>query len=593
MRVLGISCDYHDAAAALVVDGEVVAAAEEERFSRLKHDAALPERAIASCLAIGDVGADALDAVVFHEKPFLVASRFLAAKQRRGPKGLRSFVDELPLLVKRNLTISARVDSALRRLGARRPPPLQFCEHHLSHAAAAFLPSPFERAALITFDGIGEWATTTIGRGSGREVDLLEEMRFPTSIGLLYAFVTTWCGFQANDGEYKLMGLAPFGEPVYADALREVVAVHDDGSMDVDARRVRWWSSSARRSRELADLLGGPPRSPGGPLVQRDADLARSVQELTEEVVLRTARHAAERTGETDVCLAGGVALNCVANGRLVREGPFERVWVQPAAGDSGSAVGAALWWWHGVAGGERSVDDRPGPLGDAMRGARLGPRFDDDEIAAWLEGEGISYRRATGEVELCREVAAALAAGRYVGWFQGRMEFGPRALGGRSILADPRSPTAQTDLNVKVKGRESFRPFAPAVLWEHAAEWFDIDRPSPYMTVTFPVAAPRRRAVEQEPEGFVDRVRVPRSEVPACTHVDGSARVQTVHRELDARFHLLLEEFHAATGCPVLLNTSFNVADEPIVCTPADAHATAVAAGLDLLVVGDCLVEL
>lgn len=593
MHVLGISCDYHDSAAALLSDGEIVAACEQERFSRTKHDRTTPQEAIASCLAIGGIGADDLDAVVFHEKPVLVATRHLATRQRRGPTALPSFVRDFPTLAHDNLMIASRVDTTLRRLGAARPPRLQYCEHHLSHASAAFHPSPFEHAAIVTLDGIGEWVTSTVGRGSVHGVDLLEEIRFPDSIGLIYALVTAWCGFTPNDGEYKLMGLAPFGRPTFSEAMRALCTLHEDGSVSVDRMALGWWTRSERRMRTVTELFSGGPLPRGEPLTQREADLARSVQDLTEEVVLRTAVHAAEVTGERDICLAGGVALNCVANGRLLREGPFERIWVQPAAGDAGSALGAALWWWHEVHGARRQPAHRSGPLGDAMRGARLGPGFDDDEVEHWIRSVPESHRHIADEDELCSTVAGHLADGRVVGWFQGRMEFGPRALGGRSILADPRSTTAQRDLNLRVKGRESFRPFAPAVLAERAAEWFDIDRASPYMTVTFPVHPERLKACEEEPTGFFERVQVPRSQVPACTHIDGSARVQTVHSDIDPRFHSLLREFEAVTGCPVLLNTSFNVADEPIVCTPDQALDTARRAGLDVVVVSDWLIDL
>ena len=593
MRILGLSCDYHDAAAALVVDGEVVAAAEEERFSRIKHDSALPGQATASVLAVGGVEADDLDVVILHEKPLAVFSRVLAARQRRGPRALGAFRREMPTLLGRNLMIGYRVDSMLRDLGARRPPRLRYGEHHLSHAAAAFLPSPFPSAAILTVDGIGEWATAAVGHGVQHRVELLEEQQYPNSLGLVYSLVTEWCGFEANDGEYKLMGLAPFGEPVYAEALREIVHLADDGSIEVDPRAVEWWGERPDRLQGLADLFGGPPRVRGAPLTRRDRDLARTVQEFVEEALLAMARHAHFLTGSTDLCLAGGVALNCVANGRLLDEGPFERLWVQPAAGDAGSAIGAALWYWHTECGNARGRGEPSGEdlVDDGMRGAQLGPSFGADEIEAWLASEGVAHRRIDDEGERCRLVAERLAAGDVVGWFQGRMEFGPRALGQRSLLADARSTTVQRNLNLRVKGRESFRPFAPAVLWERAGEWFELDQPSPYMTRTCRVAAERLLPVDDEPDDPAERVRVPRSEIPACTHVDGTARVQTVHRGTNPSFHCLLSAFEEVTGCPVLLNTSFNRAGEPIVCTPDDALVVARAAGLDLLVLGDCVV--
>lgn len=595
MRVLGVSCDYHDAAAALVVDGDIVAACDEERFSRHKHDSDLPVRAIASCLAIGGLEPDDLDAVVMYEKPLGVVGRVVSARQRRGPRAIGTFAREMPVLLGRNLMVGYRLDTALRRLGATRSPAIRYGEHHLSHAAAAFLPSPFPTAAILTIDGIGEWATATVGQGLHHRIDLLEELRYPNSLGLLYSLATVWCGFEANDGEYKLMGLAPFGEPRFAQEVERIAELHEDGSVSVAGRSVNWWGGNPRRMRRLCQYFDGPPRRADEPLGQREADIARSVQDYAETAVLRMAHHAAELTGESTLCMAGGVALNCVANGRIVREGPFDELWVQPAAGDAGSAVGAALWYWHDECGGRR--DPRPADGAappDAMAGAQLGPRFTSDEVAGWLDEQGIAHERIADESDRCARVAGRLADGEIVGWFHGGMEYGPRALGHRSILADPRSATVQRDLNLRVKGRESFRPFAPAVMWEHATEWFELDRPSPYMLLTCQVAASRRLpAPEAEPADLFERVQVPRSEIPACTHIDGSARVQTVHPETKPAFHRLLQSFRDLTGCPVLLNTSFNRAGEPIVCTPDDAVRAASAAGVDLLVLEDCLVEL
>ena len=593
MRVLGVSCDYHDAAAALVIDGEVAAAAEQERFSRRKHDNDVPGEAIASCLAMTGIEADDVDIVVVHEKPLAVFSRVIAARQRRGTRALPTFVREMPTLIGKNLLVDYRIERVLTALGRSSPPVVRYSEHHLSHAAAAFIPSPFASAAILTIDGIGEWATASIGQGMGNRLDLLAEQRFPHSLGLLYSLATTWCGFEANDGEYKLMGLAPYGAPRFVDALAELAQLGPDGSLEVDGAAVGWWSSHPERSRRLIELLDGPPRLPGEPLTERDLDLARSVQDLTERAVLGMARHAQRLTGETRICLAGGVALNCVANARLLREGPFDDIWVQPAAGDAGSAIGAALWWWHEQPGVERRPI--PAPLGDlkldGMSGAQLGPRFESDEIAAWLTGCGIAHERIPDRARRCDVVAERLAGGAVVGWFEGGMEFGPRALGHRSILADPRSTTVRQRLNQRIKDRESFRPFAPAVLWEEAKDWFDLDRPLPYMLVTVPLSPQRLLSVDDEPAELLARSEIARSELPACTHIDGSARVQTVHRELHPAFHHLLRSFHAATGCPALVNTSFNRAGEPIVCTPDDAVATARAAGLDLLVLEDCLV--
>ncbi|MEZ5138974.1 MAG: carbamoyltransferase N-terminal domain-containing protein [Acidimicrobiales bacterium] len=588
--VLGISADYHDSAAALLVDGRLVAAAAEERFTRRKHDRSLPVRAMAWMLDEHGIGPDDLAMVAFYEKPLTVVERILATHARVGPRGLPQLTSALAAWTREKGWIGYRIERALRRLG-RSMPELVYVEHHLSHAAAAFLPSPFERAAILTFDGVGEWATSSIAIGRGGEIEPIEELRFPDSVGLLYSTITAHCGFEVNDGEYKLMGLAPYGRPRYADVLRERVAhVDASGALALDQRWFRYRAGDAMASPALAELLG-PPRAAGEPLAQRHADLARSVQVVVEDLVLAAARHAAERTGERDAVLAGGVALNCVANGRLLREGPFERLWVQPAAGDDGSAVGAALWAWHHVGGHERAVDAGGA---DAMAGAALGPSYDRGAVRAWLDDIGIAHRAPEPDA-LVAEVARRLASGEVVGWFDGPMEFGPRALGHRSILADPRDRAMVQRVNLLVKGREGFRPFAPAVLASEAARWFDVDRPLPYMLFT---AAVRDAVLEEEPDEIVGhddlarRLGRTRSAIPACTHVDGSARVQTVHPELTPRFAALLEAFEAETGCPVLLNTSFNRKDEPIVCTPADALRCFEAVDLDLLVIEGCLVE-
>lgn len=587
--VLGLSCDYHDAAAALLVDGAVAAAVEQERCSRRKHDASLPLEATRECLDTAGVTAADVDEVVFHEHPLGVLSRFLATRQREGPPGAVTFVRSAPRLVGRNLMIAPRVARMLRRLGAPEPPPLKFVAHHRSHAAAAFLPSPYPHAAVLTIDGIGEWATASLSVGSHHRITMLEEQRFPDSLGLVYSLVTAWCGFRPNSDEYKLMGLAPYGEPRYLEALQRLVTVEDDGSVHVDGPAVAWFATRALRRRRLHALLGGAPRRGDAPLTSREADLAASVQALLEDAVLRMARHAHELTGERDLCMAGGVALNCVANGRLLREGPFERVWVQPAAGDAGSALGAALHLWHEALGNPREVDGEH----DSMCGAFLGPPTPDaDAVSFELDASGVEHRVLPDDDAVAAEVSESLAAGAVVGWYQGRAEFGPRALGHRSILADPRSPTVRARLNARVKGRESFRPFAPAVLAEHASEWFDLGHDSPYMLFVAPVRADRLVEVDPEPEGIEERASVPRSQLPACTHVDGSARVQTVVRDQNPELHSLLSRFHRDTGCPVLLNTSFNVAGEPIVSTVRGAVDTARRADLDLLVIGRVLVE-
>lgn len=583
--ILGISCDYHDAAAALLVDGRVVAACEEERFTRVKHDNSLPERAVEACLELGGVTAGEVDAIAFHEKPLAVVNRVLAARQRRGLKSLPKFVDEFPVLLRRNLMIAYRIEKMMNRLGAKRPPRLIYGEHHLSHAAAAFYPSPFESAAILTVDGIGEWATATIGHGSHHRIELLEDQRFPNSYGLLYSLLTEWCGFQPNDGEYKLMGLAPFGKPTYREALDSIAAVSEDGALRIDGKAVKWFGAGAKL-RKLDQLFDGPPLPRGAEPTEREANLAASIQQFTEDAMLSMARYAQRLTGERNLAMAGGVALNCVANGRVATEGPFENVWVQPAAGDAGSALGAALLVWHSV-----QAEPRNDP-GASPFLPYLGPEYDEERCAAALDAAGWTYRRCE-EAELVGEVAEALDDGKVVGWFQGRMEFGPRALGNRSFLADARSPTMQSELNLKTKGREGFRPFAPAVLANRAGEWFDMYGDSPYMLFTVPVAE-AKRVPSSGADGsggdgsFVDMVGQVRSEIPACTHVDYSARVQTVTPELNARFAALLEAFEARTGCPVLLNTSFNRAGEPIVCTPEDAVASASAASADLLVLGD-----
>ena len=585
--VLGVSADFHDSAAALIVDGVVVAAAEEERFSRRKHDASLPERAVASCLAVAGVAAEDVDIVAFYERPLTVLHRFNATRRRTGLNGFTSFVRDAPRLIGTNLLVGYRVERMLRRLGRHRPVDIRYIEHHVSHAAAAFYPSPFERAAVLTIDGIGEWTTASIARGLGNRIEVLDELRFPDSIGLVYSAITWYCGFTPNDGEYKLMGLAPYGEPRFIDQLERVVEVLDDGSVEVDARAFNWFRAGRRLERKLAAMFDGPRRSPDEPLTQRDADVAATMQAVTERAVLALARRTADRTGLDALCVAGGVALNCTANGRLLREGPFDEVWIQPAAGDDGGAVGAALACWYAHSGAERRMS-RP----DGMAGAFLGPAADADEIAAWVPNTGGAVERLDRSELRCR-VASELADGAIVGWVQGRMEFGPRALGHRSILADARSATVHQRLNLAVKGREGFRPFAPAVLEDRAAEWFELDRPSPYMLVVVPVAGAQLVEVEEEPDTIAERATVVRSTIPACTHVDGSARVQTVAAHTNPEFHALLAEFDRQTGCPVLLNTSFNRAGEPIVATPDDALRSAQQMGLDLLVVDDWLFDL
>jgi len=588
LHVLGLSFGYHDAAAAVVSDGVVVAAAQEERFTRRKHDPALPERAAAWCLEQAGVRPGDLDAVVLYDKPFTTYERVLATHAEVGPRGLPQLARAVGTWTRSKLWAGASVDRLLERLGHRRVP-VRYAEHHLSHAAAAYYPSPFDRAAVLTVDGVGEWATTTFGTGDGPHLKLVSQIDFPDSLGLLYSTATAYCGFQVNDGEYKVMGLAPYGEPRFVDELRaRVVDLQEDGGFRLDQRFFDYRAGARMASPRLWELLGGPPRSPDEPLDARHADVARSFQVVLEDALLGLARHVHRATGMTRLCLGGGVALNCVANSRLLDEGPFDDLWVQPAAGDAGSAVGAALWFTHEVAGLER----RPAAP-DGMAGAALGPAFGAREVADWLVAEGVEFETTTDLDDLCAQVAAAVASGAVVGWCRGPMEFGPRALGHRSILADPRDPSMVARVNQRVKGREGFRPFAPSVPAEVAADWFDLDRPSPYMLRTVPVRSFRPPAGPAGPaDAFAARLAAVHSDLPACTHVDGSARVQTVDRDQHPAFWALLHEFGRRTGCPVLLNTSFNRADEPVVRTPADALRCAVAAGLDLLVLEDHLVR-
>ncbi len=585
MRVLGISCWYHDAAAALVVDGEVVAAAQEERFTRRKHDAEFPAHATRYCLAEGEVGDGELDAVVFYDKPVLKFHRILETHLGVAPRGLKSFAQAVPLWLRSKLWVTPRIHEHLAALGFERRPPVVFGEHHESHAASAFFPSPFERAAVLTLDGVGEWSTATLGVGEGDRLRLLEEIRFPHSLGLLYSAFTYFCGFKVNSGEYKLMGLAPYGEPVYADAIRRhLIDLRDDGSFRLDTRYFDYLGGLTMTSRRFDALFGGPPRAPESPITQREMDLAASVQAVTEDIVLRIARHAREVTGERHLCLAGGVALNCVANGELLRAGIFDDLWIQPAAGDAGGALGAALAYSHHALGVQRHVR-----MPDSMQGAYLGPEFDDDEIEAFLEHQGCPARRIDDPDDWAGTIADAVAEGQVVGLFQGRMEFGPRALGNRSILGDARSATMQSVMNLKIKYRESFRPFAPSCLEERVGDYFELDRPSPYMLLVAPVRSERCVPAQGDERGLdlVEWVNRPRSDLPAITHVDRSARVQTVSRTTNPGYHRILKAFEARTGEGILINTSFNVRGEPIVCTPEDAYRCFMRTEMDLLVLG------
>jgi carbamoyltransferase len=586
MRILGISAYYHDSAAALVEDGVIVAAVQEERFSRIKHDAAFPRHAVNYCLA---QGGGPPDAVVYYEKPLVKFERILSTAFAVAPAGFRAFSAAIPAWLRQKLWIPAEIEDAVRVAGYDAVGRIFFTAHHEAHAASAFFPSPFERAAILTLDAVGEWSTATLGRGAGSQLELLRELRFPHSLGLLYSAFTYFCGFRVNSGEYKLMGLAPYGEPRYRDLiLQHLVDLRPDGSFRLNLDYLDYLQGERMTGGRFARLFGGPPRAPGGALTSRECDLARSIQDVTEEIVLRMARCLHQETGEANLCLAGGVALNCVANGRLLREGPFARIWVQPAAGDAGGALGAALAFYYGHPGAPRTPDG----VHDSMRGAFLGPSYDDDTIASALADRGVPAERLAGPDVVARRVAERVAAGEVVGVLQGRAEFGPRALGTRSILADARSPEMQRRLNLKVKFRESFRPFAPVVLAERAAEFFDLSVASPYMLFTASVRPEHRRPSSGSDGSMAGRLQQVRSDLPAVTHVDYSARVQTVDRTGNPFLHAVLTEFDRLTGCPVMINTSFNVRGEPPVCHPREALDGFFATGMDALALGSFLIE-
>jgi carbamoyltransferase len=592
MVILGISAYYHDSAAAIVRDGEIVAAAQEERFTRIKHDARFPARATASCLHSAGVKLGDVDFVVFYDKPWLKFERMIETYIGCAPRGLKSFLTAMPLWLGGKLNLRPVLKDELARVAGLKKsevPPLLFTEHHQAHAASAFFPSPFSKAAVLCMDGVGEWATTSLWMGEGNDLTPLWEIHFPHSIGLLYSAFTYYTGFKVNSGEYKVMGLAPYGEPRYAQViLDKLIDLKPDGSFRLNLDYFNYTAGLTMTNERFHSLFAGPPRKPDSPLTGRDMDVAASIQNVTEEAVRRLAATARRETGAEFLCLAGGVALNCVANGKLLRDGLFRDLWVQPAAGDAGGAIGGALAAWHIY----RKAPRRPAE-GDAMKGAFLGPSFSDAEIAATLERLGARWERLD-DAELIKSVVEALGRGAVVGWFQGRMEFGPRALGARSILGDPRDPRMQSRMNLKIKFRESFRPFAPAVLTEHAANYFDLDRPSPYMALVAPVADAVRIA-EAPGDGRlsgIDRLKARRSTIPAVTHVDYSARIQTVHRETNPRFYELVRKFAEATGCPVVVNTSFNVRGEPIVCTPEDAWRCFMRTEMDYLAAGNILLK-
>jgi carbamoyltransferase len=594
MLVLGISAFYHDSAAAIIRNGQIIAAAQEERFTRQKHDPSFPAKAITYCLTEAEADAKSIDCVVFYEKPFLKFERLIETYLAFAPRGFTSFRRAMPLWISEKLF---QRDLLLRELGAIAPGlgdkhKLRFCEHHYSHAASAYYPSPFRSALVLTMDGVGEWATASAALGRDDELQIIKEIHFPHSLGLLYSAFTYYTGFKVNSGEYKVMGLAPYGEPKYAKAIFDhLIDVKPDGSFKLNLEYFSFCTGLTMVDDRFFAIFGGTPRKPMDPLEQRHMDLAASVQAVTDEVVLRLSRTLAEQTKLKNLCLAGGVALNCVANGKVLRDGRFDHIFVQPAAGDAGGALGAALaaYYENERTAGSKRMIDQP----DSMHGAFLGPSFTESDIEQRLSAKGAVYKVADDK-ELINETAEALATGKAVGWHQGRMEFGPRALGNRSILADPRSPSMQKTLNLKVKYRESFRPFAPSVLRERVADWFELDADSPYMLVVANVNAARCRAMTPQEKALfgIEKLNVVRSDIPAVTHVDYSARIQTVHAKTNPRYHALISRFEQLTGCPVLVNTSFNVRGEPIVYTPEDAFACFMGTGIEFLAVGNCILR-
>lgn len=594
MNILGISAFYHDSAAALVRDGKIIAAAQEERFSRKKHDERFPFHAVRYCLHEGGVGPDDLDAVAFYDKPITKFERLLQTYFSVAPAGLKSFMMAMPIWIREKLWIPLEIQKSLDECHINsEKPELYFPEHHESHAASAFFPSPYQNAAILTIDGVGEWATSTLGHGKGHDLQILHDLHFPHSLGLLYSAFTYFTGFKVNSGEYKLMGLAPYGEPKYVQQIYDhLVSVREDGSFKLNMEYFDYMAGLTMTNDKFAQLFGGPARKSETNIGQREMDLARSIQVVTEEIVLKMANHLHKITGEKNLCMAGGVALNCVANGRLLREGPFENIWIQPAAGDAGGALGAALTVWYHVKGNPRQTDG----VKDSMQGAYLGPNF-DDEVEEFLKAKGYPAKKLTGPA-WAAEIAKVMAEENVVGLVQGRMEFGPRALGGRSIIGDPRSEKMQSVMNLKIKYRESFRPFAPSCLREHVSDYFDLDRESPYMLLVAPVRrdlwtelTDEQRRIMKDPD-LCKRVNVARSKLPAITHVDQSARIQTVERDVNARYYDIIKAFGDLTGYYCIINTSFNVRGEPIVCTPEDAYRCFMRTEMDYLVLGDFILS-
>ncbi len=584
MYILGISAYYHDSAACLVKDGEILSAAQEERFTRKKHDSDFPKNAINYCLNSAGISSANLDLVAFYDKPFLKFERILESYLAYAPKGLKSFLKAMPLWIKQKLWIKEIIKKELSYEGK-----VLFTEHHESHAASAFFPSPFEEAAIITVDGVGEWTTSSFGIGKKNNVEILGDIKFPHSLGLLYSAFTYYTGFKVNSGEYKVMGLAPYGEPKYVDLiLKKIVDLKEDGSFKLNMEYFNYVAGLTMTSEKFHALFGGPPRKPESKLTQKEMDLARSVQEVTEEIILRMARFVKKETGKDYLCLAGGVALNCVANGKILRENIYKDIWIQPAAGDAGGSVGAALFAWYQYLNNERKADNK----NDFQKGSYLGPEFSEEEIKSFLDDNEIEYKKLNEDL-LVDVTSDLLAQGNVIGWFQGRMEFGPRALGNRSILGDARLPEMQSKMNLKIKFRESFRPFAPSVTEERVSDYFEIDRPSPYMLLVAEVKRERQIKIKEEQNLFgIEKLKVPRSDIPAVTHVDYTARIQTVNKKTNPLYHKLLSTFEKKHGCAVLVNTSFNVRGEPIVCTPEDAYKCFMRTEMDYLVLGPFLLD-
>ena len=591
MNILGISAYYHDSAACLLKNGEIIAAAQEERFTRKKHDSNFPTHAINYCLKEAQIVASQIDNVVFYEKPFVKFERLLETYLAFAPRGFLSFIKAMPLWVKYKLFQKSLIIKELQNTLSPKvnwKDRLLFSEHHLSHAASAFYPSPFKRAAVLTLDGVGEWTTTSLSVGKDRDLKVIKEIHFPHSLGLLYSAFTYYTGFKVNSGEYKVMGLAPYGKPKYTKLIKEkLITIASDGSFKMDMSYFNFATGLTMTNNKFNKLFGGPPRLPETKLTQRDMDIAASIQKVTEDIILRIAKNIAKETGERNLCLAGGVALNCVANGILLREKIFENIWIQPAAGDAGGALGAALTIWHMNHNGERNLKKNP----DSMKGSYLGPEFSDSEIKNQLKSCGAVFKKFKKD-DLIDSVVSALVKKKAVGWMQGRMEFGPRALGARSIIADPRHSEMQRQLNLKVKYRESFRPFAPSVLSEHVSEWFELDENSPYMLIVAGVKKQKLRKMTTREENLfgIEKLNIKRSSIPAITHVDYSARIQTVHKNLNPFFHALISGFKKKTGCPLIINTSFNIRGEPIVCSPKDAFKCFMGTNLDLLAIGTYL---